>query len=191
VSGQWVQPAVTCISNNDIEAAVFWVGLDGYQSSTVEQDGTLALCNDGVVSYYDWWEMAPAPQATMNPILAGDHITSSVKYSSGVYTLKVTDATHPTQSFTTTQACSATCSNGSAEWIAERPLLNGQLAVLPDFRPWKLTHASVKSGSTRAVISTFPYDDAIMENSSSQALAFPSPLGTTGNSFKTVWHQSA
>ena len=70
-------------------------------------------------------------------------------------------------------------------------MLNGQLAVLPDFRRWNLSHASVKSGNTRGVISTFPYDDAIMENSSSQVLAFVGALGTTGNRFKAFWRQAA
>ena len=120
VSGQRVQRTVTCIQNTDQDAAVFWVGLDGYNSTTLEQAGTLALCNDGVASYYDWWEMVPTNnQVTVPPILPGDSITSSVKYSSGAHTLKVTDATHPTSSFTTTQTCSVTCTNASAEWIAE------------------------------------------------------------------------
>jgi hypothetical protein len=59
------------------------------------------------------------------------------------------------------------------------------------FGSWKFTHASVKSGSTLGVISTFPDDDVIMENSSNQVLAFPSALSTTGNSFKAVWRQAA
>jgi hypothetical protein len=191
VSGHWVQPAVTCIRKNDQELAVFWVGIDGYNSTTVEQDGTLALCNNGVVSYYDWWEMVPTNSIQIvSPILPGDTMASSVTFLSGAYTLKVTDATHPVSSFTTTQTCSVTCTDASAEWIAERPSIPGGFAVLPDFRTWKLTHASVTSYK-KGAIKTFPYDDAIMENSSAQVLAFPSAPNSTGTGFKAFWRQSA
>src|SRR4051812_28714858 len=40
VRATWRQPRVTCGATDAI--AAFWVGLDGYRSSTVEQDGSLA-----------------------------------------------------------------------------------------------------------------------------------------------------
>ncbi len=192
LSGQWVQPAVTCIRNNDEELAVFWVGLDGFNDSTVEQDGTGALCDNGAIEYFDWWEMFPTkPSRRCAVISPGDSITSSVKFSSGAYTLKVADATHTSASFSTTQTCSGTCSNASAEWIAERPSGSSGLAVLPNFGTWKVGQASVKSGSTLGVISTFPDDALTMENASNQVLVSVGALNSTHNGFKAVWHQSA
>jgi hypothetical protein len=35
--------------------AAFWVGIDGYSSDTVEQDGTIIESYEGTVYYYDWW----------------------------------------------------------------------------------------------------------------------------------------
>src|SRR5487761_829325 len=57
VSGKWAEPAITCGKEDQI--AVFWVGIDGWNSSTVEQGGTLAQCFEGTAHYYTWWEMYP------------------------------------------------------------------------------------------------------------------------------------
>jgi hypothetical protein len=38
VSASWTQPTATCSSGGD-QYAAFWIGLDGYTSSTVEQTG--------------------------------------------------------------------------------------------------------------------------------------------------------
>src|SRR5436190_4132645 len=57
VSASWVQPSVTCTSKNTYSS--YWVGLDGYNSSTVEQLGTEADCSSGAAKYYAWYEMYP------------------------------------------------------------------------------------------------------------------------------------
>src|ERR1700721_1083408 len=38
----------------------FWVGLDGYNSSTVEQTGSEVDCSGSTPEYYSWYEMYPA-----------------------------------------------------------------------------------------------------------------------------------
>src|SRR5215469_6635121 len=121
VTGNWSEPAVTCPAHGT-QDAVFWVGIDGFSSGTVEQDGTLAQCNRGTATYFSWWEMFPTNsiQVVGSSVSPGDSISASVVRSGSTYTLKVTDATHPANSFSTTQTCS-TCTNTSAEWIAEAP----------------------------------------------------------------------
>src|SRR5262249_15600610 len=57
VSGSWVQPKVTCGSQNAYSS--YWVGLDGYNTPTVEQLGTEGDCVNGVDQYYAWFEMYP------------------------------------------------------------------------------------------------------------------------------------
>ena len=42
-------------------ASAFWVGLDGYSSTSVEQLGTDSDCVSGKPSYYAWYEMYPNP----------------------------------------------------------------------------------------------------------------------------------
>jgi hypothetical protein len=59
VSANWVQPTGTCTSATRYSS--FWVGLDGYSSSTVEQDGTDTDCVNGKPQYYGWYETYPNP----------------------------------------------------------------------------------------------------------------------------------
>ena len=76
VSPSWTQPAVNCaraavagaslggllggrtalqlLLGRAGSASSFWVGLDGYTSSSVEQLGTDSDCNAGTPSYYAW-----------------------------------------------------------------------------------------------------------------------------------------
>ena len=42
VSAKWTEPTGTCTSTTSL--AAFWVGIDGYTSDSVEQDGTLIEC---------------------------------------------------------------------------------------------------------------------------------------------------
>jgi Peptidase A4 family len=57
VSGSWRQPVAFCTQEQELVAT--WVGLDGYDNMTVEQDGTLAWCFQGAPCYYTWWEIYP------------------------------------------------------------------------------------------------------------------------------------
>src|SRR5260370_18132523 len=59
VSASWTQPAGIC-SRGD-QYAAFWVGLDGYSSSTVEQTGSEVDCIGRTARYYPWYEMYPGP----------------------------------------------------------------------------------------------------------------------------------
>jgi hypothetical protein len=121
VTGSWTEPTATC-SSRTTSLAAFWVGIDGYSSDSVEQDGTLVECYRGTAYYYTWWEMYPANaiQVVGETLKPGDKISASVARSGTSYTLKVTDSTHTANSFSTTQTCSS-CANSSAEWIAEAP----------------------------------------------------------------------
>ena len=79
VTGNWSEPAVTC-PRHGTQYAVFWVGIDGFTSGTVEQDGTLAECNHGAASYFSWWEMFPTNsiQVVGSSVRPGDSISASV-----------------------------------------------------------------------------------------------------------------
>ena len=90
VTGSWTEPKGTCGSSQSL--AVFWTGIDGFTSGTVEQDGTLIECNGGTPTYVSWWEMFPSNdvQFVSTAVRPGDHITSSVTRSGTKYTLKLT-----------------------------------------------------------------------------------------------------
>jgi hypothetical protein len=115
----------------------------------------------------------------------GDSISASVVRAGTSYKISVTDSTTAGNSFSTTQPCGgATCTNTSAEWIAEATPPGAGEMPLPTFSPWTLTNATVKSGTTSGTISTFPDDAITMELTSPDNDVKPGPLNTTGNKFK-------
>lgn len=190
VTGSWTEPGVSCTSTTSL--AAFWVGLDGYSSSSVEQDGTLIECYRGAAYYYTWWEMYPtnAIQVVGSTLHAGDSITASVVRSGTSYTLKVTDSSRPADSFSTTQTCSS-CANSSAEWIAEAPSGSSGVYPLSDFGSWTESGATVKAGSTSGVISSFTDDELTMINSSGATKALPGALNSSGNGFGVTWERNS
>ena len=190
VTASWTEPTVAC-SGRTTSLAAFWVGIDGYSSGSVEQDGTLAECYLGSVYYYTWWEMYPsnAIQVVGSTLRPNDAITASVVRSGSSYTLKVTDSTRSADSFTTTQACSS-CANSSAEWIAEAPSGSSGVYPLADFHSWNATAATVTSGSASGVISSFPDDEITMIDSAGSVKAQPGALNG-GSGFTVTWERSS
>jgi hypothetical protein len=60
----------------------FWVGLDGYSSSSVEQTGSDTDCSGGRAVYYAWYEMYPNPSVSYsNTVRPGDQFNASVTYA--------------------------------------------------------------------------------------------------------------
>jgi Peptidase A4 family len=123
VTSTFVQPTVTCPGVAD-QYTSNWVGLDGYNDQTVEQDGTAAWCggpNDTTPKYEAWYEMYPANSVNVFAVHPGDIIQATVSYSDSAadFTLTVSDLSTG-KSATDTATC-ASCARASAEWIIERP----------------------------------------------------------------------
>ncbi|HSZ39501.1 MAG TPA: G1 family glutamic endopeptidase [Trebonia sp.] len=190
VGGSWTEPGATCGSQETL--AAFWVGIDGFSSSSVEQDGTLIECYDGTPYQYSWWEMYPtnAIQVVGESVSPGDQITASVQASGTSYALSVTDSTNPANSFSTTQSCSD-CANSSAEWIAEAPSGSDGIYPLTDFGSWTLNNASVAEGSSSGSISSFPDTEITMIDTSGNVEAEPGSLSDGGTAFPVTWESSS
>ena len=94
VSATWNEPTGTC--SGSAKYSSFWVGLDGYNSSTVEQTGSEVDCSGSTPRYYSWYEMYPAyPVNFSNPVSPGDKFYGSVTFSGGSsYTLVLKDQLH-------------------------------------------------------------------------------------------------
>jgi hypothetical protein len=191
VTASWTEPAGTGCSRRTTSLAAFWVGIDGYSSDSVEQDGTLIECYEGTAYYYTWWEMYPTNdiQVVGETLAPGDHISASVVRSGDSYTLAVTDSTHTANSFTTTQSCTD-CANSSAEWIAEAPSGESGVYPLTDFGTVSFSGATVTEGSTSGTISSFTDDEITMETSSGATEAQPGALNSSGNAFSVTWVRS-
>ncbi len=89
VSTSWSQPTIKGCSSSDPTGltknspyAAFWDGLDGYNSSSVEQTGTIGYCSGATAKYYAWYEMYPAGSVVYgNPVAPNDQMSSSVTYA--------------------------------------------------------------------------------------------------------------
>ena len=190
ISASWREPLTLCTSEQRL--AAFWVGLDGYNNSTVEQDGTLAYCFEGAAYYYTWWEMYPAGSVAVgSTVRPGDLITASVTRSGTSYTLSLTDYNSPADSFSTVQTCS-TCQNSSAEWIAERPAFPIGITPLSYFSDWSVTNAWQSEGGPRESISAGPNPTGIImvDATDTYPLAVVSGLSRAGTTFTAHWLNS-
>jgi hypothetical protein len=121
VSSSFTVPTITCDGTAHVYTSD-WVGLDGFNDDTVEQDGIGAFCKRPTYvtpEYYAWIEMFPAPTVTAFFVSPGDVMSASVRYTNGEFNLTITDVTTG-QTDTVSSACSS-CERASAEWIIERP----------------------------------------------------------------------
>jgi hypothetical protein len=207
VSGHWRIPAVTCPAGPyQTEGAYIanWVGLDGLTDSTVEQLGTAAMCYEGVLYYYDWYEMYPAGtvvEGTAQCIAdnvdcpqPGDQISASVAVTPGTdgnnnYVLSLTDYTNPQESFSATASCAATtCTDSSAEWIVERPAyepIPGLIQIVPmvDYDRTGFESGHLVANGQRSSIGGFQgavYDIPMIDDSLSYYLDCPGQQGPPG-----------
>ena len=91
VSASWTEPSGICSRGSQYSS--FWVGIDGYTSSSVEQTGTDSDCIGGSPTYYAWFEFYPHPSRTISSmtIHPGDYITAQVSFASSKFTVKITD----------------------------------------------------------------------------------------------------
>jgi hypothetical protein len=190
VSATWRQPATQCSPEQELTA--YWVGLDGFSNATVEQDGTLAYCFEGVAYYYTWWEMYPGASVTVgSTVQPGDVIAASVERRGTSYTLALRDYTNPANSFSTVQSCT-TCTNESAEWIAERPAFPIGITPLAYFRNWTPVGAVQTSSGAKGPISAGPNPTQITMFDATQTYPLDKVSGLTagGSSFVAHWLNS-
>ena len=193
VKGSWIQPAATCNSGG-AKYASFWVGLDGYKSSSVEQLGTDSDCaSQNHPVYYAWWEMYPNPSHQISgfAVHPGDSMTAEVSRIATVYTLSLKNNTTG-QSFSTTQT--STASNNSAEWVAEAPsqciIVFCRVLPLANYGTMTFTGSYATSG-TQKPISGYANDSITMTDmTGTTTRATVSPLSAGGTSFSDTWRHS-
>jgi hypothetical protein len=181
VSSSWTEPAATCDDNGD-EYAAFWVGLDGFNSDSVEQTGTDSDCDAGTPDYYGWYEMYPAdPVYFSNPVQPGDSMSASVTFTgTDTYTLTLTDNT---QGWTQTETENESgLANSSAEIITEAPSSESGPLPLADFGTVDYAASTVNGQSMASLSPT----QIIMVGQSGDQLDTTSSMDNSGD-FSNTW----
>jgi len=207
VSSSWVEPTVKCASSGGgllggllggpTAAAAFWVGLDGYSSTSVEQLGTDSDCVSGKPSYYAWYEMYPNPSVVLpsgHVVSPGDHMTAMVASNSAgtSFMLAIKDAT-ANWTFSTTQSGSG-FARSSAEVIAEAPsscnILFCSEVPLADFGQVSYSGSSlIDTAGHQGSLSAFNANEITMVKNGT-TLATPGGLSPDGTSFSMTWDKS-
>jgi hypothetical protein len=192
VKGSWVEPSVKCGSRQTAYSS-FWVGLDGYNSNSVEQLGTDSDCSRGRPTYYGWYEMYPNPSYELSPssypVSPGDTLTAEVHYN-GNSTYTLSESSSRGWHFSTTQSGSFT--NSSAEWIAEAPSsCSYTCKVLPlaNFGTVNFS-SSTANGNSIGSYGSSTWVEITMTTSGGTVKAQPSGLNGSGNGFSDTWHHS-
>ncbi len=178
-------------------ASAFWVGLDGYSSTSVEQIGTDSDCNSGTPSYYAWYEMYPNPSVTLptsDAVNPGDHITALVTSNTAgtSFTLEIKDATAG-WTYSTTQSGSG-FARSSAEVIAEAPsectVLFCSEVSLADFGQVGYSGSQlIDTAGKQGTLSAYNANEITM-SANGTTLATPSSLSSDGSSFSVAWNAS-
>jgi hypothetical protein len=183
VVGSWVEPAVKCTKTS---LSGFWVGIDGYTSTSVEQTGTAAGCTGTSPYYYAWYEMYPASPVTISKmkVTPGDTLTASVTYNSAKkFVLAIKDVTTGV-SFSIAKAL-ASAARSSAEWIVEVPG-----SALADFGTVTFSGCSATisgvTGPIQTSTSTWEAADLSIGTSTTHQETTGS-LNSAGNGFTATW----
>lgn len=198
----WVVPQASCSGVGRYQYAAFWVGIDGYNSNTVEQIGTDSDCDLSHPSYYAWYEFYPRASHTIASLAVrpGNEISASVVYlGSDEFKATITNQTTG-QSFTVTRTISG-AARSSAEWIIEAPCCTASGGILPlaDFGTIALGADSTgisgtnyaTDNSTSGPIGSFPAVNTIRIDktgtNSSPETSTCSALSSDGTSFACTW----
>ena len=186
VTTTYIQPTVKCSTTPNSYAA-FWAGLDGFSSSTVEQDGTLAECVGTRAEYLGWYETYPNPMYQFGgAVKPGDVITSTVtSVSPTQFVLYLADkpAVGTGWSVSTTQTLASPAALSSAEVIAEAPSSNTGVLPLADFGLAKFSSAAVNG----ATLTNGPNTVAINMVSSRRVLESDAGTLNAAGGFNVLW----
>jgi hypothetical protein len=187
VSGSWTQPAIQCDADLDGYFVRFMAGLDGYNSSSVEQIGTEAYCLDsGTAGYQGFAEMPGIYVEFGDTVEPGDQMTASVTFSdpgTGGYTLVLRDAT---QNWTHTYTrADPGLFRSSAEVIVQDPTAGSALDPLAEFGTVNFLTASVDGTSLGVQHPT----QIIMNSSGGVEEVTTSPISSNGAFSSTFEHE--
>jgi hypothetical protein len=203
VESTFTVPSINCsavrIGSGGQTYAAEWVGLDGFNSSTVEQTGVDSFCNStsGSATNQAWYEMYPLDPVVFSGVNPGDTIFVAVYYdkSTSQYQLTLKDETTGAD-MQADQNCpsGSTCDRNSAEVIEEDPggSVGGGIN-LADFGQVSFTGSLVTARDglrgTLSPSSLWTSTEIIMQDPSEQDMATPSALTDGGADFSVTWNQ--
>lgn len=183
VSASWIVPEVK-VSENSTFSAV-WVGIGGYGEKTLIQVGTEQQFTNAEVDYFAWYELLPDYLVRVRSINVqpGDTITAAVNsinenaHTWSISILDVDTGEHFEKNFVYDS------SRLTAEWIVERPTVNGTISTLADFGNVGFSDCKATIEGKTGAIGNFSYSQLVMYTSENVQLVTVSPFSDDGSSF--------
>lgn len=134
VTGAWAVPTVARTSGPTYSAA--WIGIDGFNNSSLIQTGTEEDYYSGAAHYAVWWTTSAqgfAEQTISEPVSPGDRMAAEITAAAGgtwTITLSDTSSAHP---WTFTKSLAYSGPGESAEWIIEAPTVGNRQSAIADY----------------------------------------------------------
>lgn len=193
VSGTWIVPTIS--SSSITTYCSIWVGIDGFNSPSVEQIGTEHDWSGGKQVHYAWFEMYPQYPYEINgfPVNPGDSISASVTYvGHNTFVMTIVNNTRkvyfnvPT-SYTKSSKAQRLC----AEWVVEAPWENTVLP-LSHFTTVNWTNCATDINNITGPINNNKWRDdfLVMVTDTNVPKATPSALTTNGQGFAVSWQHN-
>jgi hypothetical protein len=185
-SGSWIVPAVTC-DTTSAQYSSFWVGIDGFNSNTVEQTGTDSDCSGKTPQYYAWFEFYPKASYLINASAIGNigpgtvmSATITLDPATSIYTVTLVNNSSSNKTFSIQQKV-ASARASSAEWIAEAPSSGGVLTIA-NFGTAQFLNSRATIGGANGTIGSFLEDGCSSASCSDvvQELTMVQPTGAGG-----------
>jgi hypothetical protein len=190
ISGCWTVPSVSSSPGDTYSAA--WVGIDGglLNGGTDDyliQTGTEQDWYDGSAQYAAWWEiltptsLAPATMISMTIEPGNEMCASITKGTGGMWTISLTDET-TSAGFSAPESYAGP--GESAEWIVERPFVDGTLSTLANYGQITFAQCAVNGASPGL---TANEGGAMVDPTSGAELSTPSGPNGGANGFSVVY----
>jgi hypothetical protein len=209
IYGEWTVPRAYSESGfYSSDHSTLWVGIDGWGTPDVVQDGTdqntLTAFWVQTSSYDAWTEWYPYSSQTVSnfPVNPGDdiHAWTWVRDSAGNWDPAATvgwfylwNATQKVYSYSSTGAPPGTVFNGhSAEWVMERPTVNGSLASLAQYAsPASLTGALAYdlNGVAHGFTADTSWNVTMVNSSDNHVLSVVNAVNPSTMAFYWINHQ--
>lgn len=184
VSGTWTVPTIAPSPTTKLVAT--WVGIGGFNNSTLIQTGTVEGTSRTAVGEYAWIEMLPNYALTVtlpgtpggsaaDTVAAGDAMHASISETSpNIWNIRLQDLT---KGWVYDQSFSYAVTATSAEWITERPTGTGTtLYTLPEYGSVRFTH--LEAASSGAQLSAPSGLTPILMETAGNVISAPGPVSS-------------
>jgi hypothetical protein len=182
--------------NNTYSAT--WIGIGGQfnNDSSLIQCGTEQDSIFGQARYYAWYEILPYNSINIpRRIIAvsfGDQMQASIQLANTTTNQWIINITDTTTAQTFQTNVTYVSSQLTAEWIIERPVVNGNISLLNNFGNQTFTGCNATIGAAESNISSFPWKALTMYTSaapggSTVQLTDVSDITPDGSSFTVYW----